>query len=202
MDTQKKIGRRRSSVGFSLSFIVLLLSTTPGIASKERSVMEILEGPSGMVAYGSLISLRSLEESLGHKYAGPIHQVHLLGYERAWASVRPFNDPEAIATGRPRIDAFFLSGAERVPVLGTAELNIFPKEKCRLNGILYLVSDEDRTRLDKREHGYRRVDVTGRVEEFDFRGGKVYAYEGLLSPAARRSPASGRSSSLRSSSTW
>jgi hypothetical protein len=33
--------------------------------------------------------------------------------------------------------------------------------------------------LDKREWGYRRMDVTDKIEEFHFRGGRVYVYEGL-----------------------
>ena len=57
--------------------------------------------------------------------------------------------------------------------------------KGRINGILYLITDEELVRLDKREQGYRRVDVTDRVEELRFQGGKVYVYEGLpRSPVA------------------
>ena len=33
--------------------------------------------------------------------------------------------------------------------------------------------------LDKREWGYRRVDVTDKIEEFRFRGGKACIYAGL-----------------------
>ena len=164
--------------------------------------MEIPKGSSGMIAYGSLMSLQSMEQTLGHKYEGPRQRVHLTGYEREWTCVRPFNDPEAIAAGRPKIDAFLMSGAERVPVTGAAELNIYPKEGGRINGILYVVTDEELARLDKRERGYRRVDVTDKVEEFDFRGGKVYVYEGRPSPANGLRPIRERTSSSRSSSTW
>ncbi len=154
--------------------------------------MEIPTGSSGMIAYGSLISLKSLEGTLGHKYEGPIRQVHLAGYEREWACVRPFNDPEAIAAGRPKIDAFLMSGAERVPVTGAAELNLYPKDQGRINGLLYMVTDEELARLDKRERGYRRADVTDKVEEFDFRGGKVFVYEGRPSPTNAARPEKGR----------
>jgi hypothetical protein len=56
---------------------------------------------------------------------------------------------------------------------------IYPTKKGRINGILYLIADEELLSLDKREHGYQRVDVTDRIEGFRFRGGRVCVYEGL-----------------------
>lgn len=132
-----------------------------------------------MIAYGSLISLSSMEQTLGHKYEGPIQVVHLTGYERVWTCLRPINDPLAIAAGKEKIDAYYLHDKERVPFIGAVELNIHPKKKGRINGILYLITNEELLRFDKREWGYRRVDVTEKIEEFRFRGGKVYIYEGL-----------------------
>ena len=41
--------------------------------------MDIPEGSAGIIAYGSLISLTSMEQTLGHKYQGPVNQVHLTG---------------------------------------------------------------------------------------------------------------------------
>jgi hypothetical protein len=176
-----KQGRPRevSILGIPLFFMVLISFSTIASAAKEKAVIKIPEGSVGMIAYGSLISLRSMEETLGHKYEGPIRPVHLAGYERAWTCVRPFNDPEAIAAGRPKIEAYIQSGTERVPITGAVELNIYPKDKGRINGILYLVTGEELARFDKRERGYRRVDVTDKIEEFRFREGKVYVYEGL-----------------------
>lgn len=169
----------RIQLGLSFGIMILSLSVLFGFAAKRKITLEIPEGSAGIVAFGSLISLPSMEETLGHKYGGPIHSVHLRGYERAWACVRPWNDPQAIAAGAKKVEAHFLRGAERVPITGAAELNIYPKKKGRINGVLYLITGEELLGLDKRERGYRRVDVTGRIEEFHFRGGKVYVYEGL-----------------------
>lgn len=172
-------------LSISLCTLILFLSAVFGFAAKRKSTLEIPVGSAGIIAYGSLISLPSMEETLGHKHSGPIREVHLRGYERVWTCVRPFNDPQAIAAGAKRIDAHFLRGTERVPIIGAAELNIYPKKKGRINGILYLINNEELLSLDKRERGYRRVDVTDRIEEFRFRGGKVYVYEGLpRSPVA------------------
>lgn len=173
------------SLGAFLCVLMLSLSSLSGCVEKVKRTLEIPHGSAGIVAYGSLISLPSLEQTLGHPYNGPVHEVHLGGYGRMWTCVRPFNDPQAIAAGAPRIDVYFLRDAERVPIFGAAELNIYAKKKGRINGVLYLITDEDLMGLDKREQGYRRVDVTDRIEEFRFRGGKVYVYEGLpRSPVA------------------
>ena len=165
----------------SLFFLAQFLSSMLmfGCVANRKTTLDMPEGFVGIIAYGSLISLPSMEQTLGHKYEGPIHEVHLKGYERMWACVRPFNDPQAIAAGAEKVDVYFLRGAERVPIIGAAELNIYPKEKGLINGILYLITDEELRSLDKRERGYRRVDVTDRIEELRFRGGKVYVYEGL-----------------------
>jgi hypothetical protein len=173
------------SPGISLCILIVFLSSIFAFAAKRKSQLEIPEGSAGVIAYGSLISLPSMEETLGHKYKSPIYQIHLRGYERVWACVRPFNDPQAIAAGARKIDAYFLRDTERVPIIGAAELNIYPKKKGWINGILYLITNDELLSLDKRERGYRRVDVTDRIEEFRFRGGKVYVYEGFpRSPVA------------------
>jgi hypothetical protein len=169
----------KSVLGLSLGLSVLFLFCLSVSAAKRKSAMEIPEGQVGIVAYGSLISLPSMEQTLGHKYLGPIKQIHLAGYERAWACVRPFNDPRANSADIKRINAFFLRGNERVPISGAAELNIYPTKKGRINAILYLISNADLIRLDKREWGYRRVDVTDQIEEFRFRGGRCMFMRGF-----------------------
>ncbi len=167
----------RAVLTFSLGLALLFLSGIPGSAAKGKKTLEIPKGFSGIVAYGSLISLLGMEQTLGHKYEGPVHVVHLMGYERVWTCVRPFNSPQAAATGAKKIEAYLLRNAERVPVLGTAELNVYPKKKGRINGVLYLLSAEELRLSDQREWGYRRADVTDRIEEFRFTGGRVYIYE-------------------------
>jgi hypothetical protein len=176
---QEKTSTTGSLLGLSLCLFALVLSSSSACAAKRKSTIEIPEGMAGIVAYGSLMSLPSMEQTLEHKYQGPIHQIHLTGYEREWICVRPFNDPRANSADIKRIEAFFLRGNERVPFDGTAELNIHKRKKGRINAILYLISNADMIGLDKREWGYRRVDVTDKIEDFKFRGGKVYVYEGV-----------------------
>jgi hypothetical protein len=169
----------RRFLGMFLCILILVLSSIFGLAAKRKSTMDIPDGSAGIVAYGSLMSLPSMEQTIGHKYEGPVNQIHLTGYEREWICVRPFNDPRANPADIKKADAFFLRGNKRVPFDGAAELNIHPKKKGRINALLYLINNAEMIGLDKREWGYRRVDVTDKIEEFQFRGGRVYVYEGL-----------------------
>lgn len=171
----------RTVLAFSLGLALLLIGI-PVSAAKEKKVLEIPEGFEGIVAYGSLVSLPSLEKTLGHKYEGPVHEVHLAGYERVWTCVRPFDSPQAASPDAKKIEAYLVRGEERISLLGTAELNIYPKEGSRINGVLYLLTDEELLKSDQREWGYRRTDVTDKIEEFRFRGGRVYAYESPSEP--------------------
>ncbi len=164
--------------GFSLCFAALFFPDVTGSEAKGKIALEIPKGFAGIFAYGSLISRPSMEASLGHKYEGPLHEVHLKGYERVWACVRPWNDPRAGAASTKKLDGYILRDSKRLPILGAAELNLFPSKEGRINGVLFLVTDEELRKFDEREWGYRRVDVTGKIEEFNFRGGNVYAYEG------------------------
>lgn len=145
-----------------------------------------------MIGYGSLISLPSMEQTLGHKYEGPIHKIHLADYERDWTCLRPNNDPRAISAGAEKVNAFFMRDDQRIPFIGTVSLNIHPKKDGRINGILYQLAEGELPRFDKREYGYRRVDVSDKIEEFRIRGGKVYAYEGLPGGAEGASPEEGK----------
>jgi hypothetical protein len=66
----------------SIGVLILFLSTLFGCAAKRKSTLEIPEGYTGIVGCGSLIYLPSMESTLDHKYEGPIHEVHVKGYER------------------------------------------------------------------------------------------------------------------------
>lgn len=154
-----------------------LFITSFGHASfaERRTPIVIPEGSAGVVAYGSLMSLKSMEETLGHEYEGPVRRVHLIGYERAWTGLRPNTDSGAPAN----IVCSFLKNGERLPFVGTVSMNVHPRPEGHINAVLYVVSAEDLAKLDRRERGYRRSDVTDRLDEFDVAGGKVFAYEVL-----------------------
>lgn len=164
---------------FIISSAVLMLFFATALAAKTKSTVTIKEGSVGLVGYGTLMSLASLEQTLGHSYKGPAYQVHVRDYFRAWAYRRPNNDPQTSSAAAGKINACFLRDGERIPFEGMVNLNVYPERDARINCILYLVNEEDLAKIDKRERGYKRVDITDKVEEHDFSGGRVYIYEGL-----------------------
>src|SRR4030042_941375 len=107
-------------LGAFLCVLMLSLYSFSGCAEKAKRTLEIPHGSAGLVAYGSLISLPSLEQTLGHPYDGPVHEVLLRGYERMWTCDRPFNDPQAIAAGAPRIEVYFLRDGDAGALAGGA----------------------------------------------------------------------------------
>ena len=164
-----------------VGILVLIPSFFPaaGIAAESKKTIEIREGLAGMIGYGTLMSLSSLEQTLGHKYEGQAYPVHVRDYVRGWAFRRPLNDPQANPATAKKIDACFLRNDERVPFEGMVNLNVYPEKSGRMNCILYVLSEADLLKVDKREWDYQRVDVTDRIEEHEFSGGRVYLYEGL-----------------------
>ncbi len=167
-----------TSVFTPLVLFLSLLSPLSCQTAVGQDSVRIPAGSVGLVAYGSLMSLSSMEQTLGHKYTGPVLQIHVKGYQRGWTLLRLINDPQAPA-GSTQRKAFLSRDGQQIPVDGFVQLNIQPTKGGRINGILYVVTDAELAKLDAREYGYRRVDVTDKIEEFRLAGGKAYAYEGL-----------------------
>lgn len=163
----------------TVSLIIMLISSVSLMAEDMKKTIEIKPGMAGLVAYGTLMSKQDLEKTLGHKFEGQTDQVHLMDYVRGWALRRPLNDPQASTTDAARISASFLSDGKQIPFSGMINLNVYPEKNGRMNAVLYLLTEVDFLKLDKREDGYERRDVTEKIEEYDFSSGRVYVYEGL-----------------------
>lgn len=125
----------------------------------------------GLIGYGSLVSLQSMEETLGHKYEYASYLVHVEGFRREWS------DYSKIVEDEDGQSFFYLEGKDTIPVEGIISLNLAPKEGYRINGILYLVKREELVKFDERESGYFRVDVTDKISDYRIKGSKVYTYE-------------------------
>lgn len=161
----------------SLSALILFLFAISCLNEKKKDTIEIKEGFVGMIGYGSLMSLKSMEQTLGHKYKNSIYQVHLIDYNRGWTYFLPINDPQSNSAEDLKYYGFFLQNNDSIPFEGMVNLNIDPKKKSKINCILYLIAKEDLIKFDKREIGYQKVDVTDKIKEYSFNGGRVYVYE-------------------------
>lgn len=125
----------------------------------------------GLIGYGSLISLQSMEETLGHKYEYTSYLVHVEGFRREWS------DYSKIVGEEDGQIYFYLEGKDTIPVEGIISLNLTPKKGYSINGILYLVKREELVKFDERESGYFRVDITDKISDYRITGSKVYTYE-------------------------
>ncbi|MFH1000089.1 MAG: hypothetical protein V1783_04530 [Bacteroidota bacterium] len=164
--------------------LILPLISTSCLIDKKKTI-EIKEGLVGMIGYGSLMSLKSFEQTLGHKYTDAIYQVHLNDYLREWSYFRPINDPKSDPKSGLKYYGFILQNADSIPFEGIINLNISSKEKSKINCILYLITTEDLINFDKREFGYQKVDVTDKIDEYSFKGGKVYVYVHMPDPQVK-----------------
>jgi hypothetical protein len=176
-----------SLVGLFFSFGSPSFSTS-GLAGQKKTILEIPAGSAGLIGYGSLMSLPSMEQTLGRKYEGPTYLVHLVGYQRSWTHLRLFNEAQAGPAESARFSAYYLQDGARISVDGAVELTICPIKDGRMNAVLYVMPDKDLIRFDKRERTYIRVDVANKVEEYDFKGGKVYVYIGLPDQPGKPAP--------------
>ena len=145
---------------------------------KGKSAIKIQEGKVGMIGYGMLSSLESLEEILGRKYQDPIYWIHLRGMQRAWNFVAPNNDPNFPAE-YIKYESFCLKNNSTITYEKSIFLNIIENKDIRLNCTLYFLTHGELALFDQFELGYTRIDVSDRVEEYYFENGKVYAYKAL-----------------------
>ncbi|MEG3656727.1 hypothetical protein V5097_04885 [Arenibacter palladensis] len=146
----------------------------------KKSTIKIQEGKVGMIGYGMLSSLKSVEEVLGRKYQDSIYLVHLNGLQRAWNFVAPNNDPNFPAE-YINYESHSIDNNSKMTYEKSIFLNIIENKDIRLNCTLYFVTPEELALFDEFELGYTRIDVTDRVEEYNFENGIIYAYKALPS---------------------
>lgn len=144
----------------------------------KKSTIKIKDNKVGMIGYGMLSSLEAIEEVLGRKYNDSIYWVHLEGFQRAWNFVGANNDPNLPAEYLS-YDSFYIKENDTIPYQKSIFLNIMENKEVLLNCALYFVTLEELAMFDGMEIGYKRVDVTDRILEYQFGNGIVYAYKAL-----------------------
>jgi len=150
-------------------------------ASPAEPVVELRDGQSAMFGYGSLLSRRSMERTLGRRYDGPATPCALDGWRRSWDVVMPNTRLCAVE-----------DGAEFVPE-HIVYLNVRPAAGPPVNGLLYVLDAAELAAFDRREWIYDRIAVTDRLRGVRLRGGDAYVYvarpEFVLDPSWPRSRA-------------
>lgn len=128
--------------------------------------VDLQPGEAGLFGYGSLLNLASLERTLGRRYDRKRYACRLQGWRRAWDSLCP---NERFYFEKP--------GGERCYPRNILYLNVRPSPAA-VNGVLYVISEQDLPGFDEREAFYDRVKITGSLLDIDVRGGEAYVYVG------------------------
>jgi pimeloyl-ACP methyl ester carboxylesterase len=144
----------------------LVFDVEPPQADVQPRTIALKAGEHAIFGYGSLLSITSLERTLGRSYAGPFQTCQLRGWRRRWNVAMPnkafvYRDGGAWVTP----DKIFYLNVER-------------DEASSVNGILFVVSTEELKQFDEREWIYDRVDVSERLADVRVEGGAAWVYGG------------------------
>lgn len=144
----------------------------------EKPSIDIKDGKIGMIGYGSLTSRKAVEDILGRPYKDSIYFVHLENFQRTWDFAGKNDDP-GLPEDMLNYDSFYLKNNDTIPFRKSMFLNIVPNDTIDVNCMLYFITLEEMDMFDEMELGYARIDVTNKIREYDFKGGRVVAYKAL-----------------------
>ena len=117
-----------------------------------------------LFGYGSLMSIASMEASLGRKYDGPFLVCAVKGWRRRWNIAMP--------------NRIFRTDTANGPITPKhiLYLNVYRDASTLLNGILFVVNNADIAAFDQREWIYHREDITHELDGVRVVGGSAYIY--------------------------
>jgi hypothetical protein len=130
------------------------------------TAMALAPGEVAIFGYGSLLLKSSMERTLGRSYDRERFASRLNGWRRTWDSLYP-NDR-----------FFYVSEGTRHYPKNIVYLNIARSPRDVMNGVLYVISNQDLLGFDERESVYDRVDVGDQLTDLAVVNGPVWAYVG------------------------
>jgi cation transport regulator ChaC len=122
--------------------------------------------------YGSLISKKSMENTLGRIYDKNLYIATIKGWKRGWDIAMP-------NTGKNQKFYYFESKTKVYPD-NILYLNIRKDDKLMVNGCLYIIKKDEIKLFDAREWIYDRVDITSQIENITIKNGSAWAYKGKI----------------------
>ncbi|GCF10573.1 hypothetical protein KDI_41370 [Dictyobacter arantiisoli] len=145
--------------------------------------IELKAGQVAMFGYGSFLSKFSMENTLKEAYKDVCVPCKINGWRRTFDIAMPNPSHVGFAgkweENQSLRQASFLGDGEFIPDT-IAYFNVRPSEKDSVNGMLYILSDEQLKGFDAREWTYDRVDITSllRDQGVELVGGSAYMYVG------------------------
>jgi hypothetical protein len=129
-------------------------------------LLQLNPGEAVLFGYGSLLLQSSMERTFGRPYDRKPYVCHVEGWRRTWNSLYPNQR------------YYYLDGAGgKIYPENILYLNI-SRAAGMLNGLAYIIHDEDLPGFDKREAVYDRVDIREQLTDIEVRGGPAWAYTG------------------------
>src|SRR6185503_11567458 len=118
----------------------------------DEPVIRLSPHRTALVGYGSLLSLTSLERTLGRAYTGPFLTCAVRGWRRTWDAAMPNDVPDkSFYEDRPQ---------GRMTPEFILYLNVRRDPSTNVNGVVFVVDPDELVEYDRRESIYDRVDVT------------------------------------------
>jgi hypothetical protein len=154
---------------FFLTNIILAFGQT----SPNKEKLFIPNGKVALIGYGSLMSIASMERTLGHAYTDKFLPIHINGFQRVWNFATPNN-----GIRRPDLFYFIMAGDTIYPTKVMA-LNIQENHSKSMNACLFIIDTLELKMFDAREFGYSRIKLNDKIKEFEMVNGDVYAYKAL-----------------------
>jgi cation transport regulator ChaC len=130
-------------------------------------IVRLGAGEVALFGYGSLMLRESMERSLGRSYHGLFVDCTIEGWRRTWDIAMPNRTILADHQGEQFAPARIIY------------LNVRRAERQRVNGVLFVVSEEELAAFDRREWIYGRVLVTASLGGVEVQHGEAYVYAGL-----------------------
>ncbi len=129
--------------------------------------IQLLPGEHVLVGYGSLLSVSSMEQTLGRRYDGPWQICQLNGWRRGWDVQMPRHSWRYRESGK-------IVTPDRV-----LYLNLRRQAGSHVNAALFVIHADELQRFDEREWIYGRQQVNDDLLGVRVRDGVAWTYVAL-----------------------
>jgi len=126
--------------------------------------IELRDGETAVVGYGSLLSTSSLEQTLKRRYDGPFIACRIAGWRRSWD------------VAMPNQTFYYMADGERIYPEHILYLNLRPVAGAQVNGAVFVVNAEELVAMHRREWIYDAVVVTHKLRGARVQGGEAIVY--------------------------
>lgn len=121
-------------------------------------------GESAVVGYGSLMSIKSLEQTLQRRYDGPFVPCHLNGWRRSWD------------VAMPNRTYYYVGDGTRIYPDHVLYLNVTAVSGSRINCVVFVLRPEELAAMHRREWIYNATVVTDQLAGVLVTGGNAIVY--------------------------